>query len=176
MGFKKRCVLLVGHSFKKQGHGIDTFTEYMYNSNLAGDIITRFNSMDIDLIIKKRSSLEELPKEVNELKPDLVVELHLNAFNGVVQGTETLCHNRSKEAYKVAAIFQEELVSRLGLRDRGVKKLYEGDNGYFLMNELNAPSIILEPFFMDNMDVLEGNFYESSIEGVISGINKYLGG
>ncbi len=161
----KRVVLVVGHSFKQQGAinlelGI---TEYDYCMNLALELFKYEEDEEIDLILKARNkSYENLINEINTLNADLVIELHLNAYNKIVQGTEVLYAKSSSRSKEIAQIFQNELVKNLGLNNRGIKGVEKNANGAHLLYGTISPCIIVEPFFLDATNYLyEREVYEA---------------
>lgn len=80
---------------------------------------------------------------------DVMVSLHLNAFNKDVQGTETLIHRAgTREDERLAGILQGEIVKVLGLRNRGVKR-----NGLALLGGVPScvrAACLTESFFIDS--------------------------
>lgn len=166
----KRIVLVIGHSFKSQGAANEKLgiTEYEYCMNLALELFKHEENTEIDLILKARNkSYESLIHEINTLNADLVIELHLNAYNKKVQGTEVLYAKTSKKSKEIAEIFQEELVKNLKLPDRGARGIDKQDRGGYLLYGTIAPCIILEPFFLDSaIELYEEVVYEAIRESI----------
>lgn len=166
----KRIVLVVGHSFKSQGAVNEKLgiTEYEYCMNLALELFKHEEDEEVDLILKARNkSYESLIHEINTLNADLVIELHLNAYNKKVQGTEVLYAKTSGKSKEIAKIFQEELVKNLKLPNRGIKGILKKDRGGYLLYGTIAPCIILEPFFLDSStELYEKEVYEAIREAI----------
>jgi N-acetylmuramoyl-L-alanine amidase len=82
-----------------------------------------------------------------------IVELHFNAFNKKATGTEVLyVHDTAKEGI-LATEVSHAMATVLGLRDRGAKDLKPGQAGHYNVTRISEyPSILLEPFFGDNID------------------------
>jgi len=82
-----------------------------------------------------------------------IVELHFNAFNKKATGTEVLyVHDTAKEGI-LATEVSHAMATVLGLRDRGAKDVKPGQAGHYNVTRISEyPSILLEPFFGDNID------------------------
>ncbi len=79
---------------------------------------------------------------------DIFCSFHLNAFNGTAKGTETYYTNKSgaTSSSKLASRVQSQLISKLGLTNRGVKTA----NYTVIANGVTYPSILTEGLFVDN--------------------------
>ncbi len=146
-----RVVLIIGH--KKNSPGAcdkdQERCEFAFNEALANDVKDKIGD-DHDVLIVYRKTYKELPWDVNILYPDLVVSLHCNAYNTKASGTEVLYYKNSKRGKKIAQIFQDYLMSVLGLRDRKIRGKGTEDRGGYILRYTNAPCVLLEPFFIDN--------------------------
>jgi len=73
----------------------------------------------------------------------------------------------------MAEIFNSNLVSVLGLPDRGIKGRGTEDRGGFLLRYTNAPCIICEPFFIDNNKDFDRvkERYEDLVSAYVKSIN-----
>lgn len=85
----------------------------------------------------------------NQSKADLYISIHANAYNNSESnGTEThYCpvNNHSSSSRYLAYQLQGELVSALGLRDRGVKA-----NSYSVLKNTEMPAALVEMAFITN--------------------------
>lgn len=152
-----KVIIVVGHSKEDQGARNSSYgvSEFVFNEALALDIkkqfgdLFNFNKHEI-VIVYRENGLKELPSEINELKADLIVSLHCNAFNKSANGCEMLYYHKSEKGKEISSIFQNHLVKRLGNKDRGIKSRTVEDRGGYLLRYTNAPCIIVEPFFIDN--------------------------
>ena len=160
----KKIAIVIGHNKKGQGaKAIDPIgrTEFDFNSELANlmekrseqyKVVTKsfFREQDNSDDKRKRygKEIRKVYKKVNEWKPDYSIELHFNAANKDVTGTEVLTSG-SKESMKYAKLTQKEMVKLFKRKgnSRGVKTLRNGDRGYYSLIRGNAPAIIVEPFF-----------------------------
>lgn len=82
---------------------------------------------------------------------DVVIELHFNAFNSVVTGTETLC-TPATEDVDFAHVIQRGMCQVFGREamSRGVKALSRSDRGGWSVHSFPVgPNCLVEPFFGD---------------------------
>ncbi len=155
-----KVVVVVGHNEENQGASNSTYnvTEFMFNQKLAQDIVhnfSKFNKKDNAVIMYRENGEDgyrNLPGRINNLSPDLVISLHCNAFNTIVNGCEVLYYHTSIDGKEIAKICQEHLVKGLGNNDRGIKSKTTEDRGGYLLRYTEAPCVICEPFFIDNDD------------------------
>jgi N-acetylmuramoyl-L-alanine amidase len=156
MIMKKRIVLNVGHGgitgyYDSGAIAADGTHEHLFNKNEFCPLLKKeLEKMGYEVItIIQNKSFGELPARINALKPDVIVSLHFNAFNGKATGSETLYYSLSRKSKSLAEKVQRETVKVLGLANRGAKGLLMG-RGSALLIKTHAPCIILEPFFGDN--------------------------
>ena len=89
-------------------------------------------------------------KKANDWGADLFVSCHVNAFTGVAKGAEVLHHANSTKGREYAVKVCDAICA-LGFSQRGsgakadIRGLYE-------INHTDMPAIIVEPFFLDNVD------------------------
>jgi N-acetylmuramoyl-L-alanine amidase len=143
-------VLIVGHKSTAKGayNSVLDVSEFDFNNQLARDIIAE---TDENVEILHRRTYRDLPNEVNVINPIFTVSLHCNAFNTKASGTEVLYYHSSTRGKKLATVFQEKFKAALNLPDRGVKSKGAEERGGYLLRYTNAPCIICEPFFIDNV-------------------------
>lgn len=159
-------VLIVGHEEKAQGAGMwpwkngepverDTYTEYNYNSDVAAfarEYCEKMHRIDLEIVYRNGVGISGAYKKAADLKPDACIELHFNAFNGKVQGTETLC-TMENEDQVLAGIVQRRVCKVFGREgfSRGTKSLPRNSRG--AVNVYSLPGFancLVEPFFGDN--------------------------
>lgn len=95
-------------------------------------------------------SLDDRSDAINDWKPDLHMDVHLNAFGtggwNETSGTETFVHSsKPKDAQTLAAVIQNNLLRELGLKNRGVK--YEN---FHMLREVKSTAVLPEIAFMTN--------------------------
>lgn len=152
-----RCVLVVGHKPSSPGakNKKADLTEYTFNDGLALSILTAMSNIDIEVGITYRNTYKNLPDEINNLNPDLVISLHCNAYNTKASGSETLFYHKSSTSLGIAGLINNNISKALGLKNRGIKAKTSEDRGGYLLRNTKAPCVIVEPFFIDNDNDLE---------------------
>ncbi|MCR1955864.1 N-acetylmuramoyl-L-alanine amidase [Clostridioides mangenotii] len=151
-----KIAIIVGHSILKSGlctSAVGVVNEYQYCKILSDFLakILRASGCAVDVIIcperqftnKSQERTYKLPR-INGKKYDLVIELHLNSYNGSAKGTEVLyCSNTGK-------IYAQRVVNKLGtvFTSRGVKDRPD----LYMLNSTDCPAIMIETFFCDNKD------------------------
>ncbi|MEA1924911.1 MAG: N-acetylmuramoyl-L-alanine amidase [Candidatus Altiarchaeota archaeon] len=123
-------------------------------------------------------SLSERVNIANNANADLFVSIHCNAFTDPsAHGTETWYSSSAPDpdkAKKLAEFVQSELLSQLGLRDRGVKK-----NGFYVIKYTDMPSCLAELAFISNPNeevlLADPSFQQKAARGIYEGIMDYLG-
>lgn len=140
--------LSVGHSEDAQGAVNQTFklSEFMYNSSLAPLIKKELVKLGHTVDIIFRTTLDKLPAQINATNADVAVELHCNALNKLVSGTEVLHYPSSAEGEFLAQYIQDAIVDVLDLRDRGIKP----SERELILRKTKMPCVIVEPGFIDN--------------------------
>ena len=102
----------------------------------TGDIASWTSNTDL----LKRCSL------ANQGGADVFISVHCNsAANPAATGTETYHHASSADGKRLARAVQGELVSALGLPDRGVKTA-----GFYVLRHTSMPAILVELAFICN--------------------------
>ena len=146
-----KVILVVGHAKNSPGACNQNLNicEFEFNNRLVEKIDCLVDERCKTEIVY-RGTYQALPDKVNALNPDFVICFHNNAFNSRVTGSEVLYYHKSKKGRKIASIFQNNLVTELGLNDRGIKAKTSEERGGYMLRYVNAPCIILEPFFIDN--------------------------
>ncbi len=150
----KLCALVIGHSKRSPGavNSKAGVTEFDFNDDLACYIKRKVKQTDIQQVYRR--TYKQLPDDLNELKPDFIVDLHCNAFNTKASGSEVLYYYKSEKGKQMAEILLKHLVDALKLPNRGIKPRSSEDRGGYLLRYTNAPCVIAEPFFIDNDDDL----------------------
>ena len=177
--------LIIGHSATSKGASNKTsgVSEFDFNEPLALSVAEKLRLEGFQVfVIYRDCSYSELPAKVNDTKADIAVSLHCNAFNSHANGTETLYYRGSSKGSQLARAIQVQIVSCLGLADRGVKpcvashKGKAGDRGGHLLKYTSMPCVIVEPFFIDCDSSLQlaNEKFESLTEAYCKGISNFL--
>jgi N-acetylmuramoyl-L-alanine amidase len=96
--------------------------------------------------------LETRAKRVNESGAHLHVEIHANAFDGILNdkagGIETLYYETSALSKKVAQVVHHHVMQGTKMKDRGLKP----GAWLYMIKNVKPVSILVELGFMDNQD------------------------
>jgi len=147
---RRLCALVIGHKKRSPGamNAKTNLSEFDFNEDLALRIESKVTKAEVQRVYRR--TYKELPDDINGLKPDFILSLHCNAFDGKVSGTEVLHYHRSEKGKRMAEIVLNHLVEHLKLRNRGIKPRTAEDRGGYLLRYTEAPCVIAEPFFIDN--------------------------
>lgn len=153
-----------------KGPGCWEYDEVLHMGEVAGASLITLG-YDVELL-----NPEETLSAIGRMAwgSDVMVSLHLNAFNRKVQGTETLIHRAgTRSDLALAQVIQNELLDELGLRDRGVRR-----QGLAVLGTV-PPSVtaccLTESFFIDSVpDAETARLWSTRAAGAIArGIHAY---
>lgn len=151
-----KIAIVVGHSILKNGNCTSAggyVQEYAYCKELAPLVANKLRKEGhtVDIIICPEKQFKEAYEEkkyklgkINGKKYDLVVELHLNAYNGTAKGTEVLYYS---ERGKVYAQRVNDKLDDIFV-DRNIKKRTD----LYILRDTDCAAILVEAFFCDNKD------------------------
>lgn len=167
-GNKVRLALVVGHTSKARGatlHGGGS--EYQYNSKVAERALkfardVAFDEIDVLVVYRDSVGIQGAYDKVIDFDPDAVIELHFNAFNGRVAGTEILYHDDKDLDPKLERDFAKHILQAMydvfrpgakptdkALRGEKEVKTSEERGWYNVSRAIEFPSVLVEPFFGD---------------------------
>ena len=171
-----KVALIIGHKLTSGGAlSYNHVSEFEYNEELVGMVASNLSDTDIDVMIFHRNKYLELPNEINEKNPDMVVSFHCNAHDTKTTGTEVLYYHKSAAGLAIADKFVNSIHKCLGLRNRGVKPKHTEDRGGIILRYTNAPCVLLESFFIDNpLDFSTGVDLKNELALAISDVIKEL--
>jgi len=149
-----KVAIVVGHDKVEQGAFSNLLkkSEFAYNSEVAK--LIGFDTYFRDTKGGYSTKIAELSKRIKAKNYDLVIELHFNSFNAIANGCEALYFQGSVKGQRFAEMFVSRIVQEYGTTPRGAKSRIESDRGGLFLKSINAPCIILEPFFGDNKEAL----------------------
>ena len=148
----------VGHSILKSGQTTSAsgvVNEYQWCKKFVPILVDTFKSqgVDADLIICPEKQFSKAADEkpyklgrINGKKYDLVIESHLNAFNGSAKGTEVLYYPTSTKSKEYAQRVNDKLDDIF--TDRGIKSRTD----LYILRDTDCPAILIEYFFCDNKE------------------------
>lgn len=183
MGYS--VVISIGHSTADKGAVASDghIAEYDYNKKLA-DIIKKelesTKSLSVHVVNRLTDGggkgVSASVKAINMYKSDCAIELHANAYNGTASGSEVLYWHTSAKGKKLATDLQEAIIKVLNLPNRGIKPLSGEDRGGGILKGTVAPTVISEPFFIDNpkdLKLAEDKMEQLGV-AIANAIIKYL--
>lgn len=180
-----KLAIVVGHTERSPGaKGVSPIFDYEYfwNKRLAKLIQSSANSNNVECGIFFRDGIGVVGayEKVAQWRPQSCIELHFNAYNGSVLGTETLygLYDPSREWAQNIQDAMVELYERRGMLDRGLKKRAIGERGGKNVNQLeDIPSCLIEPYFGDaSEDALLADDYLNELAQSIVATHKNLFG
>jgi N-acetylmuramoyl-L-alanine amidase len=149
----RRIAIVIGHNAKAQGttRVTDGVTENAWAALLA-DEIQNLNPEQVRVFRRPPKPYPDDVKaayaEVDAWGADVSCELHVNSADTPdATGTETLYATNAGKA--VAVKVQAQMVSALGLRDRGLVHRATGNGSTSLLIG-KAPAVMTEPYFASN--------------------------
>ena len=122
-------------------------------------------------------SLAERCRIANDVEADFLISIHNNsATSKTANGTETLYKpNKSNgilDSHSLAKIIQAEVLSAVGLNDRGLK----ARNDLYILNGPSMPSVIVEVGFMSNANdlakITQASVQQKAAKAIYDGIVK----
>lgn len=153
----KNILITVGHSILKNGTCTSAggcVNEYLYCKALAPilqEFLLKGGAAKADVVVCPERQFTHSNQErdyklpiANSGKYDLVVELHLNAFNGSAKGTEVLYYPTSAKSKEVAQRINGKLATvftNRGIKDRA---------NLYILNSTKPVAVLVEAFFCDN--------------------------
>jgi len=173
-----KVALIIGHSYEDKGavNATTGIQEFDYNERLVDRIHKILSILEnVESEVVYRNTYSGLPAKVNATNADIAIEFHCNAFNTQASGTEMLYWHSSRKGSQLANLFQYAALDALSLRNRGVKAIDGTSRGGSLLKKTRMPTIICEPFFIDNDDDLHTaqQEFERLAERFVVAISEY---
>ncbi|MCM3443782.1 peptidoglycan-binding protein [Metabacillus halosaccharovorans] len=173
----KKIVIDAGHGGDDPGAVSKGLKESVFVLDIAkqlksslendGATVQMTRSTDIYLTLSQRYTI------ANNSDADAFISIHNNAGGGY--GTETYWNSKysSTKSKQLATNIQKELVSKVNLRDRGVKQ-----GNFSVIKYTKIPSSLVEVAFIDNANerslLNTSKFRKSAAEGIYNGIREYF--
>jgi N-acetylmuramoyl-L-alanine amidase len=161
----ERIAIIVGHTEAMPG-------AKLYN----GQYEYEFNTIAVCLVQKKflLGQVQTFWKdfgnyihEVKKFRPDLIIELHINAFIELAYGCEGFVLQSSLKSKYEAQILLEKFETSFKIKSRGIKTLTRGgERGFFNLKVFEEiPMVLFEPCF--------GNFKTRDSKKIIEDVEGY---
>jgi N-acetylmuramoyl-L-alanine amidase len=172
------------------GHGPNTpgkrspdgqLREFDFNESVAKRIKKRLQSEDVLCIfshdISRDVPLKERISLANQLKVDLFISIHANAFGvdwNEVNGIETYtCLKERNVTRSLATLIHQEVIKITGGRNRGIKQ-----GNFAVLRETTMPAVLVECGFMTNkqdLKLLKDPVYQQKCaDGISAGILRFI--
>lgn len=146
-------VIDAGHGGTDHGMTVDHFTEKEIVASIAQKIKDNNTNKNVIIHLTRTEdafvSLQDRANFINNLKPDLVLSLHVNGNNNTeASGIEfyvspkNVKYEKSKE---IAEVLNSRLVNNHNVKSRGVK-----DANFTILRETEFPAITIEFGFLSN--------------------------
>lgn len=170
---KKKIVLIVGHSPTDSGAiGWNKVKEFDYNLQVAKMLN---KSHGLDYVVRGKGGIAGAALEAITKNPDLILEMHLNAYNGKAKGCCALVLKGDDASAVYARKFTKmfcDKFNRVLRSDKGILWVNSSDRGGFSLSVLKPAkaAILLESFFIDNPDewVSVEDYYKFMVEFIES--------
>ena len=122
-------------------------------------------------------SLEEVCDISNLYKADLFISIHHNAANGKAKGYEIYHFENSKNGKKLAELIDKEFAKLSTKRYVGDKEMAGSvsDWNYYVLENTNAPAVLTEFCFIDNLDDLRLYHPEKQADAIATAVLEFFG-
>jgi N-acetylmuramoyl-L-alanine amidase len=151
-----KAAIVVGHDKISPGAYSSCLhaSEYIYNSEVATYLAGVADIYKRPLVGGYKTQMKKLASEINKKDYDIVIELHFNMFNKRANGCETVSFPGSK-SLEFGRDFCEKITECYMTDNRGAKEAKINGRGWWFLALMEAPAIILEPFFGDHEESLK---------------------
>ena len=178
---KGKTVLIdPGHGGLQPGAlGVQGVREKVYNLKVAlrvGELL-QWAGADVSYtrIGDRTVSLRERVDAVQAVNADILLSIHANAsLTKDATGTETLYHPGRPADRLLASALQENVVSQLGLFDRGIKQRSD----LYILRHSPVPSALVEVGFLDHVEegpfILTAEAIEKASMGLVRGVVAFF--
>jgi N-acetylmuramoyl-L-alanine amidase len=154
---KVKFGVIVGHERGAEGARMCApylLTEYSYNLELARGIKDHApENVLVEIILRDGEGILGAYDEARARLCDCVIELHFNAHNGQVAGSETLCSpdTNDLEFARLVHFYMLKAMDRIQSHDRGVKAIPKSERGGINVHSFpGGVNCLIEPFFGDH--------------------------
>ena len=178
---KKKIVLDAGHGLPDPG-AVGYGKEYDYTLKIINEIAKYLPSTVIPIFtreterglnLNKTKDLQARCDLSNKYSADLFVSIHLNAFNKMANGYETLVYSSTRQDQLLHSEISKTL-KKHGLTNRGIKIRKD----LYVLRETNAKAVLLECLFIDNRKDMEKlntqSFFQEFCQSIAKGIMAAL--
>lgn len=121
-----------------------------------------------------RADLAARVATANQAGATIFVSIHANSLNAKATGTETYhYYSAGRASRSLAKAIQKDLVARVGLPDRGVKRA-----GFYVLRHSAMPAVLVETGFLSNPDeaavLASPESRQAMAEAIGTGVARHL--
>lgn len=178
-----KIMLDAGHGFDTPGkRSPDGMREYEFNravATYAKELLDNYQNVAVYFAHSDQTDipLQQRTNNANNLRVDIYVSIHANAAGSTwssAGGIETFVYpSRPPGAVALATKIQNQLISRTGLRNRGVKTA-----DFHVLRETNMDAVLVECGFMSNPDEIKllrsEGFRRTCAEGIVAALAEHF--
>ncbi len=176
---RKTIVIDAGHGGSDPGATAFGWREKDIVLDVALLVEEKMRGTDIDIVLTRSGDyfleLEERVDVAHSAHADAFVSIHANAAGQEsVHGTETYWNrnNHSADSQRLATSIQNQLISKLNTRDRGVKEA-----NFYVIRHTEMPSVLVELGFVTNRQEAErmqtSSFKNDAADAIKEGIIEF---
>lgn len=153
-GKKITVVIDAGHGGNDHGATHETLTEKEITAQICDKIKALNQNENIDLVFTriddKSMTLAERADFINQIKPDVVVSIHVNYNKNVTTSGFEIYTSKADNANReksvaLATQLAGKLSENLNAKNRGIKEA-----PFFILNKSEAPAMVVELGFLSN--------------------------
>lgn len=125
----------------------------------------------------KKRDMEKRKEIVLEEKPTLLISIHQNKYPSKAQRGAQVFYNKSSTKGKAFALCLQERLNGL-YKDQGVKPRKVATGDFFMLNLVDAPSVLIECGFLssplDEKLLMSESWQKALVENITDGVMAYL--
>lgn len=149
---KIKVVIDAGHGGHDYGATLNTLSEKEITDRIAGKIKAMNTDGEVEIYLTRPSdtyiSLNDRIEAINEIKPDLVLSLHLNSTkNTEASGMEFFVSNSSAR-YEQSADYARKLAAKFEQKSYSVRGVKEAN--FLLLRKADVPAVNFQIGFLSN--------------------------
>ncbi|MFC4320620.1 N-acetylmuramoyl-L-alanine amidase [Litchfieldia salsa] len=180
-----KIIIDAGHGYQTAGkRSKNGMKEYEFNRKVAmfvQELFLDYSGLSLYFVHSDQRDipLKERVNKANQLKADLYISIHANAFGSgewnSANGIETfIFSSRPKEALDLAISVQKQLILKTNRKDRGVKAA-----DYYVLRETAMTAILCECGFMTNKEeaqlLMTESYQRKCAEAIVFGVSSFYG-
>lgn len=122
---------------------------------------------------KKRDDMKKRKTIVENANADFVISIHMNSYKGNARGAQVYYGNDDEPSKSLAGFIQKHFLANLPDAKKEVKV---GD--YYVLNELKAPSVLVECGYLSNIEeealLVTEDYKKEVCYSILLGVLEYL--